>query len=107
MSGRGWASGYRALIAELRHECAASGMHDYDGCGCGEGDLIQRSGYRILAPGEIDPETVERCAAVADAQRIYKARSQPDHCSYHLHAEQEARAIAARIRHLSDKEQGT
>jgi deoxycytidylate deaminase len=77
-------------------------------------NIIADAGYRILAPGEIDPETVERCAAVADAheveqreQRIYKARSQPDHCSYHLHAEQEARAIAARIRHLSDKEQGT
>ncbi|KRA00277.1 hypothetical protein ASD64_01510 [Mesorhizobium sp. Root157] len=28
--------------------------------------LVQTSGYRILGPDELDPVTVERCAAIAD-----------------------------------------
>lgn len=31
---------------------------------------LAAAGYRILAPGELDPVTIERCAAVAEARVV-------------------------------------
>jgi hypothetical protein len=57
-------------------------------------NIIADAGYRILAPGEIDKETVERAVEIVTAGNM--DREMRAYAGY----------FAAAIRSLSDKEQG-
>lgn len=46
------------LLRRLRHECAASNMHDHDGCSCTDDELLARA--RIDRPSGEHAELVER-----------------------------------------------
>lgn len=43
MSGKTKDKDDGGLAAALRHECAASGLHEHDGCTCSDGELIGRA----------------------------------------------------------------
>lgn len=64
-------------------------------------DALTASGYRILAPGELDPETVERCAKVADGAEQMRVRLfEQNEASINAHKAVQAHDIATAIRSL-------
>jgi|SRR5687768_6611563 len=63
--------------------------------------------YLAAAPAPTRDDVLEEAAMVADeqakqdrAERLAKAKTDPDECAYHLWAEQTAAGIAAKLRSL-------
>lgn len=50
MAGTSGASVGGTNLADLRHQCAASGLHEHDGCSCSDGELAARADVAGLEP---------------------------------------------------------